>query len=33
MNWTRTYLKAKAIWALLVLGSLIAAASAGSNWG
>ncbi len=33
MNWGRTHLKAKAIWALLILSSLVVAATAGANWG
>ena len=33
MRKSRTYLKAKAIWALLVLSSLVAVAAAGSKWG
>ncbi len=32
MNWDTTILKAKAIWYLLVLSSLIAVAAAGNNW-
>jgi hypothetical protein len=32
MKWTRTQLKAKAFWALLVLTSLIAAAAANAKW-
>jgi hypothetical protein len=32
MKWSRTYLKAKAVWVLLVLSSLVAAVAADSKW-